>query len=138
MHAALRPCDRPCNAANLRAMLGPKPQVIADDTWAKILWAGLNLEADDLADAGIRAYPLEPARALTLTWLFADQRSDEILRLRVGCVRRQQSDGADPATPVCLLDIPVHKTGPRSPSRSILSLGAASKRGRRYVQFNRR
>jgi hypothetical protein len=33
------------------------------------------------------------------------------VRLRVGCVRWQQSDGADPVTPVCLLDIPVHKTG---------------------------
>ncbi|WP_216850006.1 tyrosine-type recombinase/integrase [Acidisoma sp. L85] len=96
---------------SVRAMLGPKPRVIADDTWAKILWAGLNLEAGDLADAGIRAYPLELVRALTLTWLFAGQRSDEIMRLRVGCVRWQQSDGASPATPVCLLDIPVHKTG---------------------------
>ena len=96
---------------SVRAMLGPKPRVIADDTWAKILWAGLNLEADDLAGAGIRAYPLELVRALTLTWLFAGQRSDEIMRLRVGCIRWQQSDGTDPATPVCLLDIPVHKTG---------------------------
>jgi hypothetical protein len=92
-------------------MLGPRPRVIADDIWAKILWAGLNLEADDLAGAGIRAYPLELVRALTLTWLFAGQRSDEILRLRVGCIRWQHSDGTDPASPVCLLDIPVHKTG---------------------------
>ena len=96
---------------SVRAMLGPKPRVIADDIWAKILWAGLNLEADDLAGAGIRAYPLELVRALTLTWLFAGQRSDEILRLRVGCIRWQHSDGTDPTSPVCLLDIPVHKTG---------------------------
>jgi integrase len=96
---------------SVRAMLGPKPRVIADDIWAKILWAGLNLDANDLADAGIRAYPLELVRALTLTWLFAGQRSDEIVRLRVGCVRWQRSDGPDSATPVCLLDIPVHKTG---------------------------
>ena len=81
---------------SVRAMLGPKPRVIADDIWAKILWAGLNLEADDLAGAGIRAYPLELVRALTLTWLFAGQRSDEILRLRVGCIRWQHSDGTDP------------------------------------------
>ena len=107
---------------SVRAMLGPKPRVIADDIWAKILWAGLNLEADDLAGAGIRAYPLELVRALTLTWLFAGQRSDEILRLRVGCIRWQHSDDADPASPVCLLDIPVpqdrhgiHQAG-RSPS----------------------
>ena len=97
---------------SVRALLGPKPRVIADDAWAKILWAGLNLSADDLAAAGIRAYPLELVRALALTWLFAGQRSDEIARLRVGCIRWQTGDSAEGATaPVCLLDIPVHKTG---------------------------
>jgi len=50
-----------------------------------ILWAGLNLTADDLAGTGIRADPLELVHSLTLTWLFAAQRSDEIVRLRVGC-----------------------------------------------------
>jgi len=86
--------------------------VIADGVWAKILWAGLNLTADDLAAAGIRAYPLELVHALALTWLFAAQRSDEIVRLRVGCIRSQHGEGGDPVSePVCLLDIPVHKTG---------------------------
>lgn len=95
---------------SVRAQFGPKPRVIADDAWAKILWAGLNLGADDLTSAGIRAYPLELVRALALTWLFAGQRSDEIARLRVGCIRWQPGD--DPAAePVCLLDVPVHKTG---------------------------
>ena len=28
---------------SLRALIGPKPKVIADDVWAKLLWAGLNL-----------------------------------------------------------------------------------------------
>lgn len=96
---------------SVRAMLGPKPRVIADDVWAKLLWAGLNLAADDLAAANIRAYPLELVHALALTWLFAAQRSDEIVRLRVGCIRWQRHDDADPAPSVCLLDVPVHKTG---------------------------
>ena len=92
------------------AVLGPKPRVIADDAWAKILWAGLNLTVEDLGTAGTRAYPLELVRALALTWLFAAQRSDEIARLRVGCIR-WQPPGDDPAAePVCLLDIPVHLT----------------------------
>jgi hypothetical protein len=39
---------------SVRALLGPKPRVIADDAWAKILWAGLNLVADDFEAAGIR------------------------------------------------------------------------------------
>jgi integrase len=102
---------------SLRALLGPDPRVIADDIWAKLLWAGLNLEAAGLPRADRRVHPFEMIRAITLTWLFSGQRSDEIARLRVGCVRWQH-DG----TPVagghvlaqdvtCLLDIPTHKTG---------------------------
>ena len=54
-----------------------------------------------------------------IAWLFAGLRSDELVRLRVGCIRWQQPDGApgaasthipgDDAT--CLLDVPTHKTG---------------------------
>ena len=29
---------------SVRALIGPDPRVIADDVWAKLLWAGLNLE----------------------------------------------------------------------------------------------
>jgi len=50
-------------------------------------------------------------RALAVVWLFAGLRSDEILRLRVGCVRWQSIHDAPGAEPVCLLDIPIHKTG---------------------------
>jgi hypothetical protein len=95
--------------------------MIADDIWAKLLWAGLNLQVTDLphSQAG-PFYPLELVRAVTLTWLFSGQRSDEIARLRVGCIRWQQdaagstSAGAQDAGPeaaVCLLDVPTHKTG---------------------------
>ena len=96
----------------VKALIFPKPRIIADDAWAKLVWAGLNLTADDLAARGIIAYPLALVRALALTWLFIGQRSDEIVRLRVGCIR-WQADSTDPsAAPVCLLDVPVHKTGP--------------------------
>ena len=40
-------------------------------------------------------YPLELVRAVTLTWLFSGQRSDEIARLRVGCIRWQHDGTAD-------------------------------------------
>jgi len=33
---------------SVRALIGPNPRVIADSTWAKLLWAGLNLSQDDL------------------------------------------------------------------------------------------
>jgi integrase len=104
---------------SVKALTGPDPRVIADDIWAKLLWAGLNLTAEDLPSTGVQFYPLELIRAITLTWLFSGQRSDEIARLRTGCIRWQH-DGAGISgddrqvlarDAVCLLDVPVHKTG---------------------------
>ena len=88
------------------------PRVIADDVWAKLLWAGLNITGEDFAsrrnpDGRIYTfYPIEMLRALTVVWLFAGLRGDEIRRLRVGCVRWQQEN----ASAICLLDVPVNKT----------------------------
>ena len=101
---------------SIRALQGPDPRVIADDLWAKLLWAGLNLDPTDLP-GGPGAHPVGMVRAITLTWLFSGQRSDEIARLRVGCIRwhyQRTSAGDDlqsAEAPVCLLDIPTHKTG---------------------------
>jgi len=105
---------------SIAALLGPDPRVIADDIWAKLMWAGLNLEGSDLpqAQAG-DFYPLELVRAVTLAWLFSGQRSDEIARLRVGCIRWQHDGGEITGDSqhvlardaVCLLDVPAHKTG---------------------------
>ena len=104
---------------SVKALTGPDPRVIADDIWAKLLWAGLNLKPEDLPSPGGQSYPLELIRAVTLTWLFSGQRSDEIARLRVGCIRWQHDSagirGDDPRVlardAVCLLDVPTHKTG---------------------------
>jgi integrase len=102
------------------SLIGPNPRVIADDVWAKLLWAGLNIELDDLPAVVNRpCYPIELVHAITLTWLFAGQRSDEIARLRVGCIRWQpdgmpipgDTDEVLARDAVCLLDIPTHKTG---------------------------
>jgi integrase len=102
------------------ALIGTDPRVIADDVWAKLLWAGLNLEPADLpGNSAGTYYPMELIHAITLTWLFAGLRSDEIHRLRVGCIRWQHDgqpitgDSADVLADdaVCLLDVPVHKTG---------------------------
>jgi integrase len=105
---------------SIRALTGPNPRVISDAVWAKLVWAGLNLEADDLpANTGGQFYPLELVRALAVTWLFAGLRSDELSRLRLGCIRWQRDDveaGGQPTedipkAAVCLLDVPTHKTG---------------------------
>jgi integrase len=110
---------------SLLALIGPNPRAIADDVWAKLMWAGLNLTVDDLPKKGdIRrvpfpstAYPIEMTRALVITWLFAGLRRNEIVRLRVGCIRWQRDDVTVPGTgdslpadAVCLLDVPVNKT----------------------------
>ena len=109
------------------------PRPISDDLWAKLLWAGLNLRAEDFPVRGHHRhrsedqeaeplhsrqeagsfYPLEMLRALAIVWLFAGLRSDELSRLRVGCARKPTVvTGEQPQEkPVCLLDVPVHKTG---------------------------
>lgn len=106
----------------IRAGAQVNPRVIADDVWAKLLHAGLNLTEADLprsrpdARTGFR-YPLALVRAIALVWLFAGLRNDEIRRLRVGCVRWYQQElevtGTGETLPkdaVCLLDVPVNKT----------------------------
>jgi integrase len=97
---------------SILALTGPQPRVIADELWAKLLWAGLNLEADDLpTSAGGHFYPLELMRALALIWLFGGLRSDEIVRLPVGCIRWQTTAQEGEAQTVCYLDVPPNKTG---------------------------
>lgn len=104
---------------SVKALIGPSPRTIAPDLWARLLWAGLNLTVEDLPrGTSCLYYPVELLRALALVWLFAGLRSDEIMRLRVGCIRWQQDDVTVPTTgetlprnAVCLLDVPVNKTG---------------------------
>ena len=103
---------------SVKALIGPAPRTIASDLWAKLLWAGLNLTTADLAGDGVVPYyyPVELVRALALVWLFAGLRSDEVVRLQVGCVRWPQDTASPEAAPgslpgICTLDIPVNKTG---------------------------
>ncbi len=105
---------------SVAALIGTDPRIIADDVWAKLIWAGLQLQAEDLPGTSAGSYyPLPLIQALALTWLFSGLRSDEISRLRVGCIRWQQDghpiagDAKDVLAhdAICLLDVPVHKTG---------------------------
>lgn len=120
---------------SLKRQFRVAPRAISDDLWAKLLWAGLNLRAEDCPLRGHHRtrrwankanrrtpgpvefesfYPLEMLRALAIVWLFAGLRSDELSRLRVGCARMQTvvaGEETETDKPVCLLDIPVHKTG---------------------------
>ena len=95
---------------SIRARIGPDPRVIADDVWAKLVWAGLNLEPSDFFQLpnGHTYYPMELVRAVATVWLFAGLRCDEIRRLRVGCIRQQTLETG--GTQTCILHVPVTKT----------------------------
>ncbi len=109
---------------SIQALIKPNPRVIADDIWAKLLWAGLNLTEQDLPCSYYKSgrnrgfwYPLEMIQAVTITWLFAGIRRNEICRLIVGCIRWQKDDIIIPSTnkvvpkdAICYLEIPVNKT----------------------------
>ena len=105
---------------SIAALLGPEP---ARDRRRRLGQAAVGRAQPDRrrppATQSGHFYPLELVRAVTLTWLFSGQRSDEIARLRVGCIRWQHdgtpitgdSDDVLARDAVCLLDVPTHKTG---------------------------
>ena len=61
----------------INALIGPRPRVLADDVWAKLLWAGLQLNDADLHTARPRfgstrqVYPLAFVKAAAIAWLFS-------------------------------------------------------------------
>jgi integrase len=99
---------------SITCLIERNPRVIADDVWAKLVWAGMNLTGDDISGHGrgphkyVHYYPPAMVRAVTLVWLFAGLRWHEIRRLRLGCVRWQEDAQRGQ---VCLLSVPVNKTG---------------------------
>jgi integrase len=103
---------------SIGSLAGPDPRIVEKKAWAKVLWAAMNLEEDDLPKPrGQLRYPVELIRAVAVVWCFAALRSDEIVRLRVGCVRWQYEDVMIaetgerlPKDATCFLDIPVNKT----------------------------
>lgn len=108
---------------SVRARIEFAPRAIADEVWAKLLWAGLNLNAEDVPARGsgsgggrISYYPVEMVRAVAIVWLFSGLRMDEIRHLRVGCVRWQHETAVRgtaeilPEGSVCWLDVPANKT----------------------------
>ncbi len=100
-------------------LIGPDPRIIEDSWWWKLNQAALNLTEADLPRSrnGFTRYPFEMVRAIAITWCYAALRSNEIKRLRIGCIRREW--GADmqvvegeriPEDATCFLHVPVNKT----------------------------
>jgi integrase len=103
---------------SIRRSVGANPRIIADEVWAKLLWAGLNLVSADVPSrpTGEEAYPLEFVRAIAAVWLFSGLRNNEICRLRKGCVRWDtvecRTEQGTEKRRICLLEVPINKTGP--------------------------
>jgi integrase len=90
------------------------PRTIDDAIWLKLIWASLNLAPSELRNEP--RYSFELVKAIAVVWTHAGLRSNEILRLRVGCARTQGDDIVDDsgqvtrADSVCYLDVPAGKT----------------------------
>ena len=96
------------------ADLVPRPRILDEALWAKLIWAGLNLQPEDLQSRAISMYPFDMVRAIAVVWLFSGLRNDEICRLPVGCIRLHpvlDADHPEGELGTCLLDVPAHKTG---------------------------
>ena len=84
--------------------------------WAKLLWAGLNLERSDFSPVLRNRYPIEMLKAIVVLCLFAGQRSNELRRLERDCIRWEFSlletnaEGAQPS--ICYLMAPTNKYKP--------------------------
>jgi integrase len=103
----------------IKNQIGPNPRDLDPFRWAKLVHAALNLTQEDLphGSKGVIQYPLTLVRAVAVVWVFSGLRADEIVRLKVGCVRWQHEDVTIPETgevlpkeAVCFLTVPVNKT----------------------------
>jgi integrase len=112
---------------SIRKLIGSIPRTIQEDIWAKLLWAALNLTEADLPKGRNRSNQVRPffyrpemVRAVAVVWLFSGARNDEIIRLRVGCVRWLAESvpvigegGILSKDAICMLEIPTNKTSPQ-------------------------
>ena len=112
-----KPC--PSGTALIAQSDWTRSQDCRERSMGKIVVGRSEFEAEDLPTTGSKVliYPLEMVRAIAVVWCFAALRSDEIVRLRVGCIRWQHEDVMVPETgeilpkdAICFLDIPVNKT----------------------------
>ncbi len=103
----------------IRNQIGPDPRDLDPLLWAKLVHAAFHLTEADLPHSkyGAIHYPLELVRAVAVVWVYSGLRSDEIIRLRFGCIRWQREDVTIPETgevlpreATCFLTVPTNKT----------------------------
>ncbi|MFD5827004.1 tyrosine-type recombinase/integrase [Lentzea sp. NPDC060358] len=126
----------------LRAQIGPDPRIIDEVSWAKLMAAGPTLNGEELNEYGSpRAkaaaesrrlyYPIAMVRALVGVWLFTGCRIDEIRRLDIDCIDRDEGATRRPARPSRSVYCAYHRTRPgdSSPNRSTRSSASSSTPG---------
>ena len=118
--APVRPAPRPGASAQHRRAHRHRPAGDRRDIWAKLLWAGLNLDRRRPAPTDGGYYPLraDPRDHADLAVRRAAQRRDHPAAGRVHPLAARRAAQWPPTRPrsspeqaVCLLDVPVHKTG---------------------------
>lgn len=103
---------------NIKRQLRPNPRNIDQAWWQKLTWAAASLNAGDLSAAQRGIYPLAYYRAAGLLWVTGARRSDEIRRLKTGCVSREwapemldeEGNQIEPEEHLAYLRVPVNKT----------------------------
>ncbi len=102
---------------NIKKQLVPNPRNLDHAWWQKLTWAAASLSAKDLSTGVAGVYPLAYYRAAGLLWVTGARRSDEIRRLKVGCVSREwapemrdeKGDQVEPEEDFAYLRVPVNK-----------------------------
>ncbi|MDT8306618.1 MAG: site-specific integrase [Anaerolineae bacterium] len=107
-------CLRP--PRSLKGQVQPRPEhkVIDAPVWARLIWAGLQLNEEDVAIyRSVLSFPYEMVKAMAFTWLFCGLRPNELQRLRLGCVRgAEPKKGEAAAGEICHLEVPPNKRQP--------------------------
>jgi len=102
---------------NIRRRLTPNPRTIDPSWWQKLTWAAASLSAKDLSSSQTAQFPLAYYRAVGLLWVTGARRSDEIRRLKVGCVSREwapemrdeNGNQIEPEEDLAYIRVPVNK-----------------------------
>lgn len=102
----------------VRRLIQPDPRDIDEVIWCKLTYAAATLTEEDYSTLW-NGYPLSYYRAAALLWVTSARRPNEIMRLQVGCIRRDWDpvmlDGHGVPLPgqeaqLCYLHIPSNKT----------------------------
>jgi len=103
---------------SIKRLIQPDPRDIDEVVWCKLTYAAATLAEEDASPLWWR-YPVSYYQAVALLWVTSARRPNEIMRLRIGCIRRdwdpEMLDEQGVPFPeqdarLCYLQIPSSKT----------------------------